>query len=265
MSATEFGSVHIAFENEDVTVSSNDLELLATIRTIFGPAVIPEARRSIGLVKVIHGSHGFTIETAEGSEDIIDTLATLPAHLKHVVHGFFVRSRRDLLWLHAAAVAKDGKAILVLGESGQGKSTISTKLVDHGWRLLSDDNAPVSGITVLPYFQMPVRRLPVIGALTPAELRDAPRETVQLPVGSICRTGMPVVRNIFVKFKGSGIGEVVPIRPAEAGLALLKHSVSFHKGHDATLEKVSTLAQRVSSYELIYGDSDRAVEAIADF
>ena len=56
MSAAEFGSVHIAFENEDVTVSSNDLQLIATIRTIFGPAVISEAHRSIGFINVIHAT-----------------------------------------------------------------------------------------------------------------------------------------------------------------------------------------------------------------
>ena len=56
----------------------------------------------------------------------------------------FIRERQDLpLWLHAAAVERNGKALLVAGPSGQGKSTLSTRLCEKGWNFMSDDIAPV--------------------------------------------------------------------------------------------------------------------------
>lgn len=49
--------------------------------------------------------------------------------------------------LHAAAVEIDGRAILLLGQSGAGKSTIAGALVASGCPLLSDD---VAAITQVP-------------------------------------------------------------------------------------------------------------------
>lgn len=41
--------------------------------------------------------------------------------------------------LHACAVERDGRAIAVAGNSGNGKSTAALTLIDQGWRLLTDD------------------------------------------------------------------------------------------------------------------------------
>ena len=45
------------------------------------------------------------------------------------------------LLLHAAVVEKDGKAVIIPGQSGQGKSTLCAALVTQGWRHLSDEFA----------------------------------------------------------------------------------------------------------------------------
>lgn len=47
--------------------------------------------------------------------------------------------QRGLLPLHASALEKNGKAILICGESGAGKSTTAAALLKHGFTLLSDD------------------------------------------------------------------------------------------------------------------------------
>ena len=47
--------------------------------------------------------------------------------------------QRDYLVLHGSALAKNNKAILFLGDSGQGKSTIAYSLLEKGWKLLADD------------------------------------------------------------------------------------------------------------------------------
>ena len=46
--------------------------------------------------------------------------------------------RRGLASLHAAALVRDGGAILLLGHKGAGKSTLSAALQMQGWRLLAD-------------------------------------------------------------------------------------------------------------------------------
>ncbi len=49
--------------------------------------------------------------------------------------------RNGFLVLHANAVAINGKAVLLLGHSGAGKTTLTTALVQHGAHLITDDVA----------------------------------------------------------------------------------------------------------------------------
>src|SRR5438093_1374412 len=78
---------------------------------------------------------------------------SLTDQLRHQVLSKFSRARIDVLWVHAAAVAGDGSALLLVGPSARGKSTLSTRLCENGWRLLSDDAAPVrmDSNEVLPF------------------------------------------------------------------------------------------------------------------
>ena len=52
------------------------------------------------------------------------------------------------LVVHAAVVARDGKAVLIPGESGQGKSTLCAALVGKGWRHISDEFALIDTETL---------------------------------------------------------------------------------------------------------------------
>lgn len=58
--------------------------------------------------------------------------------------------RRHLI-LHASAVERDGKALIMTGLSGSGKSTLSALLGQHGWRFMGDEFVlidPDSGMAV---------------------------------------------------------------------------------------------------------------------
>jgi serine kinase of HPr protein (carbohydrate metabolism regulator) len=45
--------------------------------------------------------------------------------------------------VHASTVAKDGRAVLITGPSGSGKSDLSLRLLDRGFVLVSDDQTIV--------------------------------------------------------------------------------------------------------------------------
>jgi hypothetical protein len=55
-----------------------------------------------------------------------------------------VLSRQSELVVHAGAVRQGGTAVLLLGASGHGKSTLSASLSHAGWELLGDDAMVVS-------------------------------------------------------------------------------------------------------------------------
>ncbi|TGX50322.1 HprK-related kinase A [Sphingomonas gei] len=57
--------------------------------------------------------------------------------------------QRRYLLLHASAVERDGRALLMTGMSGAGKSTLAALLMAAGWRLMGDEFAlldPVTGL-----------------------------------------------------------------------------------------------------------------------
>ena len=45
--------------------------------------------------------------------------------------------------MHASSVALDGRAVLIAGRSGSGKSDLALRLLDHGFTLVSDDQTIV--------------------------------------------------------------------------------------------------------------------------
>lgn len=45
--------------------------------------------------------------------------------------------------IHATTVASDGRAVLICGPSGSGKSDLALRLIDRGWQLISDDQTIV--------------------------------------------------------------------------------------------------------------------------
>jgi serine kinase of HPr protein (carbohydrate metabolism regulator) len=48
--------------------------------------------------------------------------------------------------LHASTVAVDGRAVLITGRSGSGKSDLALRLIDRGFSLVSDDQTIVKRV-----------------------------------------------------------------------------------------------------------------------
>lgn len=82
--------------------------------------------------------------------------------LTHYAHLMLVNAAAaladDRTVLHAGAVARHGRAVLLVGASGWGKTTLTMELVRRGWRLLTDDFAPLTAEGLVEPF---VRRVNV--------------------------------------------------------------------------------------------------------
>lgn len=150
---------------------------------------------------------------------------------------------RSTWCLHASAVRVEGRTIALLGESGQGKSTLGIYLSkSHGWSLVADDILPVresvAGIEVRPHF--PQLKLP-------AALQPGPRLPERLPLHAICAL-MPAEQD--------ATPELQTVSPGGATQILLRHTAGTrmlspeHLGEH--LSFCALAARRIPVYQLTY-------------
>lgn len=106
--------------------------------------------RDVGVL-VMDGSHG----RADGYLIKPDTMhPNLIEYLFHLALTEFLR-HQGLYTIHAAALEKHGRGILISGNSGRGKTTSSISLLRSGYRYLSDDHPLIqdagTDVEVLPF------------------------------------------------------------------------------------------------------------------
>ncbi len=131
-------------------------------------------------------THRFAVRSrAEWLE--LDSLLPWQALLGHFFVHCVMAMQPRLLFLHAASIGLGGKGVLLCGDKGAGKSTLSLALAARGHSFLGDETAVVdpSGRLLLPFRRRASMRVgPQAQAVAEYVASHAPeRET--LPDGSI--------------------------------------------------------------------------------
>ncbi|HEY3930545.1 MAG TPA: hypothetical protein VGL89_19385 [Candidatus Koribacter sp.] len=121
-----------------------------------------------------------------------------------------------VLPLHSACVVKNGRGVLIAGESMAGKSTFSVAMAKQGFELLSDDWTYIHrGINALfaRGFHLPVKLLPDAAAFFPElhELRPAPTLNGEIAytatagrLGVECTAHCKIVAMLFLQRSTAG-------------------------------------------------------------
>lgn len=68
-----------------------------------------------------------------------ETLCKSLDHIEWSITKKILQTHRHLLQVHAAALAYEEKALVIVGPSGAGKSSLALSLLLQGWKLLSDE------------------------------------------------------------------------------------------------------------------------------
>lgn len=189
--------------------------------------------------------------------------------------------RRGLLSFHAAALAKDGRAILIMAEKGAGKSTLSWALQQSGWALLADDLARVDAVdgrwSVFPGHRqtkltpaaarafghaaeaMPVRFDDPGPAASAAQFDKRVIDSAGLP-GDAC-AAVPLAAFCFLTARDPAAADIriAPLLPAAAVRQLLEHATPDPLGSGPALppalqRAVGGLAARVQAFSLTLPD-----------
>jgi hypothetical protein len=166
--------------------------------------------------------------------------------------------------MHAAAIARDDGAVLIVGPSGMGKSTLSTLLCERGWRFMGDDIAPVrmSSDDVLPFPVAPYRRIGIGRKLPPLELGTLKKELVVLSPDAIQTESVSIKAIVFPAYRGRSRPKLTRLPLGTAAFELLRSYANFIDHGASAVARASALAVSVPAFQLVYTDGRAAAEVL---
>jgi len=121
---------------------------------------------------------GYWLESPSGEKLFAEDEGALLFQLEKEVTTRIQRLRSDLLFLHAAALGWKGQVILLVGDPGAGKSTLTFGLLQQGLEYFSDELAPIAPdtLSVHPYPRaIWLKRPPPAPHVLPAESFESSR------------------------------------------------------------------------------------------
>jgi hypothetical protein len=131
----------------------------------------------------------------EQDREVLEDLAALGVTWLLAPHGRFI--------LHGGALARDDRAVLVIGNTGAGKSTLAAAALEAGWPVLADDQV-VLDASATPFFVHGLHQEPAVpreiggpvaaSGMVLGDLRDRAR----LPRSVLAAGGVPVVGVVLV-------------------------------------------------------------------
>lgn len=185
--------------------------------------------------------------------------------------------QRRFLLLHAAAVERDGRAIVMTGESGAGKSTLAALLQARGWRLMADEFVllePTSGL-VHP-FPRPVSlknaAIDVAAATFPDAqwgplMRDTPKGAIRHLVpapGALAAAGQPAQPELLLFPRFGLAADRRPVGAGEAFVRLTQASTNYVVLGERGFGALTRFVREATRAAIDYPDVDTAAALIEE-
>lgn len=161
-----------------------------------------------------------------------------PSFLSTVISGELIAAllrQRGLLVLHGSSVARDGKIIAFLGDSGYGKSTTASYFIQNGYKLVAED------LLVIEMKENELRAVPGPDSiklrpdsgkkfnskfdLYPKVYNNTEKRIIDLPDNSIPSISDNQIRSIYVLEKQiRDCNKIQTLTKKQAFLELIKHT-----------------------------------------
>jgi hypothetical protein len=208
---------------------------------------------------------------ADGQLELSCEAASVVAEVERLVTQAVVPATPHLLTLHAAAVQRDGRTLLLTGPSGSGKTTLSVALAKAGWSFGSDEIVLLDRIFDLRPLPLPpcikADNFPLIGTWF-ADLRNAPEhsrygKTIKyLPIKPWPLVAGTVVV-VFPRHDPDSAGHIQSLDTFSGLERLLAQCVFVPPGfrHD-DVAQLLRWHDRLSYLEITYRDCDTALRLL---
>ena len=251
--ATRISELYIEFDWQQLTVRTDATAISEFLLDEYSAMLVPEPTNAIGRLDFMSNGTGYSVRGIR-QMDYAAPLPYLFDSIKAEVLLQFISVRQDLMWVHAGCVESAGKALLFAGPSGNGKSTLVTLLCERGWRFLSDDIAPIrmNLDEVLPFPQMPRRRIHPGRELAADEMRLLERESVEVELERIQRNPTSIGGIVFPVFREGAAPQLERVPAGEAALKLIRDCTNFADHKAAAVSRAVAMARTIPVYGLTY-------------
>jgi len=173
-----------------------------------------------------------------------------------------------LVHLHASAVSRHGRLLLLASPSGSGKSTLAALLLKAGFDLFADDYLPVCREKELVYPFPPALCIKKKGMHVMEKEGIVPHFTHNgqgyfLPAKGVIETRpAPVQDMIFVRYQPGAPLKFHPVAPEEI-LPLFMQEAWVADDYEGALQFVEWF-QKVRFHQLEYSDNEEGVRAVLE-
>lgn len=233
------------------------------------PVVIRMSENSLGTFRI--AADGQPSLTARSPNQALGSLATSITRVA-------LDADPDRLHLHCAAVALDGRGLVVTASSGTGKTTLAAKLLTHGWAYGSDEAVALrpASRTVAAYAK-------------PLMIKDGGRFPVhevarhRVDVDSIddkiwtvpaSAMGVDLVEQLepacVVILSGNGQqpshshSPLVPIHPTDAVVSMMEQTMDAGRFGPEAVDLLAALAARSHCVQMQVGPLETAAEELQE-
>ena len=183
--------------------------------------------------------------------------------------------QRRYLLLHASAVERDGKALLMTGISGAGKSTLAALLMARGWRLMGDEFALVDPATGLVHgfprlISLKNEALAVVQAVLPdgrygEVMEDTPKGRLGhlVPDARAIAAMAEPAAPALILFPSFGFAaEEREVMPSEAFIRLTQASTNYVTLGERGFDALARLVRDVPARAIDYPDTQTAIAQV---
>lgn len=250
------------------TLRCSDDDLAALLASVFGALVTTAAASERS------HSHYFIDATTDGAYRVASTSGTVQLATVHDLLIYLDKSitiklqhlRPDLLFVHGAALAWQGRVAVLSAPPGTGKSTLTLVARQLGLEYFSDELAPIDldRLTVYPYPRAIYLKAPPPPphALPSGAIDHGERYHLPLTADAAPRLDAALTALIFLRRDKETFDGLRPISAASGAARLIANTLNLLAHPAVGIDAAVAVSRAVSCFELDITDLMAASESI---
>ncbi|MCA1589636.1 MAG: hypothetical protein LC734_04450 [Acidobacteria bacterium] len=259
-----------------IKIESNDGGLFDDVRELVDKALVNQAVE-LSCSQLFEKVHTFAVEVADdgtyqafrNGEVLVaggrlrlgdcDSRSFFLGYLDSRLRVTVAENARSLIFLHAGAVARNGRGIMIPGHSYSGKTSLVSELVKKGAEYYSDEFALLDRGGLLHPFprELSIRYLEgsdVSGKVPVGELG-----------GQVGSEPVAVSMVLITEYEESAIWNPVKIGPGAAMLEIIPHTIPFHAATEFSLRAVGKAIENAVILKSARGEAKETAKFVLDF